>query len=132
MSNSKSGGSAGPPATTRTCDSAVSDRPLPLSGGAGAVSGPVRVRPVPGRCPDIRVRVARRHRGGSAGRGEANRFGADLPEPRGDGLVVAARGGPRRSTTDEIPAAHFCQLGSRSHVDGGGGTPGRRLHEGPQ
>jgi hypothetical protein len=37
--NSGSGGSAGPPATTRMCDSAVSDRPLPLGGGVSAVSG---------------------------------------------------------------------------------------------
>src|SRR5918911_1679705 len=43
--------------------------------------------------------------GGSAGRGEPDRFGADLPEPRSHGLVVAARGGPGGCAADEVPAA---------------------------
>jgi hypothetical protein len=57
--NSQSGGSAGPPATTRTCDSAVSDRPLPLGGGAGAVSGPGAGQAVLRRCPGSCVGAAR-------------------------------------------------------------------------
>src|SRR5690349_8566158 len=70
--------------------------------------------------------------GGSAGRGEPDRFGADLPEPRSHGLVVAARGGPRGCAADEVPAADLRQFRGRGQVNGGGRASGCRLHERPQ
>src|SRR5690348_4254544 len=78
------------------------------------------------------VRVGRMPMGGSAGGGEPDRFGADLPETGGHGLVVAARGGPRGCAADEIAATHLRQLRGRGHMNRGDRAPGCRLHERPQ
>src|SRR3954447_18404983 len=66
----------------------------------------------------------------TAFRGE-DEFGADLPEPRGDRVVIAAFGRLLGSTVCEVTPTDLLEIEGGRQVDGGGCALRGTLHEGP-